>query len=81
MTKVINVNSRGALTLPKEIREKLGVSRGGQLLADIDEAGAVTLRPGIVIPVEMYTDARIEEFSRMNEAPLSGKKLHWRKAR
>jgi len=81
MTKVITVNDRGALTLPKEVREKLGVTRGGQLVVDMEEEGEVVLRAGVVMPVEIYSQTRVEEFRRMNEAPLAGKKLRWRKAR
>ena len=81
MTKVITVNERGAITLPREVRERLGVTRGGQLLVDVGEGGAVILRAGVVMPVEIYSDERIEEFQQMNEAPLIGKKLRWRKGR
>jgi AbrB family looped-hinge helix DNA binding protein len=81
MIKVITVNQRGALTLPKEVREKLGVTRGGQLVVDMDERGQAVLRAGVVMPVEIYSTARVEEFQRMNEAPLAGRKLRWRKAR
>ena len=80
MTKVITVNERGALTLPREMRERLGVAHGGQLVGEVDESGAVILRAGVVMPVEIYSKARVEEFHRMNEAPLTGKKLNWRKA-
>ena len=81
MTKVITVNERGALTLPREVRDKLGVTRGGQLVVDMDESGEVILRAGVVMPVEIYSTARTEEFQRLNEAPLAGKKLRWRKPR
>jgi len=81
MTKVVTVNQRGVLTLPKEARQKLGVSRGGQLVVDVSESGEVVLRAGVVMPVEIYSDARVEEFKRMNEAPLARKKLRWRKTR
>ena len=81
MTKIITVNERGAMTLPREVREKLGVTRGGQLVVDMDESGEVILRAGVVMPVEIYSTARVAEFERMNEAPLAGKKLRWRKAR
>jgi AbrB family looped-hinge helix DNA binding protein len=81
MIKVITVNQRGALTLPKEVREKLGVTRGGQLVVDMDERGQAVLRAGVVMPVEIYSTARVEEFQRMNEAPLAGRKLRWRKER
>jgi AbrB family looped-hinge helix DNA binding protein len=81
MTKVISVNQRGGLTLPKEARQKLGVSHGGQLLVDVSDSGEVVLRPGVVIPVEIYSESREDEFKRMNELPLASRKLRWRKAR
>lgn len=81
MTKIISVNERGALTLPKEVRDKLGVTRGGQLIVEFNEAGAVSLRPGVVMPMEIYSAARVEEFVRLNEKPLLGRKLRWRKAK
>ena len=81
MTKVITVSERGTLTLPKNVREKLGVTRGGQIVVDMDKNGQVILRTGVVMPVEIYSAVRIEEFRRMNEAPLAGKKLCWRKAK
>jgi AbrB family looped-hinge helix DNA binding protein len=81
MVKLISVNERGALTLPKEARERLGVSRGGQLVMDIDEQGGVILRAGMVMPIEIYSKAQIEEFQRLNETPLARKKLQWKKAR
>ena len=81
MTKVISVNERGALTLPKEARERLGVTHGGQLVVEVEKNGEVVLRSGVVMPVEIYTAARVKEFERMNETPLAGKKLRWRKAR
>lgn len=81
MTKVITVNERGALTLPKSVRDLLGVTRGGQIVADTDENG-VRLRPGVVMPVEIYSPERVEEFQLLNEAPLSDyKKIVWRKSR
>ena len=81
MNKVISISERGALTLPVELRERLGVKRGGHLIAEMGKSGEVVLRPGIVVPVEIYSEAQIEEFKRMNETPLAGKKLRWRKGR
>ena len=81
MVKIISVNQRGALTLPKEVRDKLGVARGGQLIVDFAENGEVVLRAGVVMPVEIYSAARMEEFKRMNENALAGKKFRWRKAK
>ncbi len=62
MIKVIDVNGRGALILPKEARERPGVADEGQLVVDGDESGDVVLRAGVVMPVEIYSVARVEEF-------------------
>lgn len=63
MNTIININERGTLTLPKEVRKKLGVSKAGQVLLGCDENGQVTLRPCATFPIEIYSDARISEFS------------------
>jgi bifunctional DNA-binding transcriptional regulator/antitoxin component of YhaV-PrlF toxin-antitoxin module len=34
MTKVININNRGILTLPKEMRRRLGVNGNSQIIAE-----------------------------------------------
>jgi bifunctional DNA-binding transcriptional regulator/antitoxin component of YhaV-PrlF toxin-antitoxin module len=79
MVKLISVNERGVLTLPKEARERLGVSHGGQLFMGIDEQGEVILRAGVVMPIEIYSNDRIEEFNSMNEVPLAEMNLQWKK--
>ena len=71
MTKVININDRGTLTLPREMRRRLGVSRNAQIVAEETEDG-ILLRPGVTFPVEMYSEARLAEFRRNNEESLAG---------
>jgi AbrB family looped-hinge helix DNA binding protein len=74
MTKVININPRGTLTLPKELRRRLGLARGGQLVAEETPEGLL-LRPGATFPVEIYTDERLAEFARNNEQALAAHRL------
>jgi len=69
MTKVININERGTLTLPKEMRQRLGLKEGGQVVAEETEQG-VLIRTGVTFPVEIYTDKRVAEFNRNNEEGL-----------
>lgn len=78
MTKVININQRGTLTLPKEMRRRLGVVAEGQVVAEETEDG-VLLRAGVTFPIEMYSDARVAEFRRHNEDALKGLRLKKRK--
>ena len=74
MTKVININPRGTLTLPKELRRRLGLPQGGQIVAEETREG-ILLRPGATFPVEIYTDKRLAEFARQNEEALAGYRL------
>ena len=69
MTKVININERGTLTLPKEMRDKLGLKEAGQVVAE-ETAQGILIRTGVTFPVEIYTDKRVAEFDRNNEEAL-----------
>jgi len=71
MTKVININERGTLTLPIEMRRRLGVSRSSQVVAEETDDG-ILLRAGVTFPVEVYSDKRLTEFRRNNEEALAG---------
>jgi bifunctional DNA-binding transcriptional regulator/antitoxin component of YhaV-PrlF toxin-antitoxin module len=70
MTKVININDRGTLTLPKELRRRLGVNGNGQVVAEETEEG-ILLRAGVTFPIEIYSDKRLAEFDRHNEQALT----------
>ena len=71
MTKVINMNERGTLTLPKALRQSIGLAGGGQVVAEKTSEG-ILIRAGATFPVEIYTDKRVAEFSRNNEQALAG---------
>jgi bifunctional DNA-binding transcriptional regulator/antitoxin component of YhaV-PrlF toxin-antitoxin module len=70
MTKVVNINDRGTLTLPKEMRRRLGVNGQAQVVAEETDEG-VLLRAGATFPVEVYSDSRLAEFRRNNEEALA----------
>lgn len=63
MVKVININDRGTLTLPKESRDRLGLRGSGQVVIEETPDG-ILLRPGVTFPVEIYTEDRLAEFKR-----------------
>ena len=71
MTKVININGRGTLTLPKELRQRAGIKAGSKIVAE-ETKGGILLRTGASFPVEMYSEKRLAEFARNNEAELAG---------
>ena len=69
MLKVININGRGTLTLPRESRERLGIKCSGQVVIE-DTPDGILLRPGVTFPIEIYSEARIADFERA-EADLA----------
>ncbi len=64
---IVKINSRGTLTLPKAMRQRLGVKGGGQMIVEEREDGLL-LRPGVAFPIEIYTEERIKEFEREEKA-------------
>jgi len=55
------------MTLPKTVRNLLGVSDGGTLVYSLNEDGVV-LQPAVTYPIEIYTDERIAEFKEDEDA-------------
>ena|GEM_PF-2694169 len=55
------------MTLPKALRNVLGVVNGGTLMYTFRD-GDVVLQPAMTYPIEIYTDERIAEFQEDEEA-------------
>jgi len=69
MTTVINVTKRGVLTLPVRLRRQLGLTGDNLVIAEATPDG-VLLRPAVALPIEIYTDERVQEFNE-SEAELA----------
>jgi len=61
MKATVTVTSRGTITLPAKLRRALGIDTDDQLIAETTSEGLL-LRPGVTLPVEIYSDKRIREF-------------------
>lgn len=70
MERIVSINERGTLTLPKDLRCKYGLEQGGQLVIEESNEGLL-LRPGVTFSIEIYSDERVEEFQQHNEADLA----------
>ncbi|MEM9481056.1 MAG: AbrB/MazE/SpoVT family DNA-binding domain-containing protein [Verrucomicrobiota bacterium] len=67
MAQTISIGRRGAITLPAKIRKRFGLEEDDQLLIEETEQGLL-LRPAVSIPVELYTEKRIQEFAADDDA-------------
>ena len=61
MTRTIQINERGSMTIPKELRRRLGIEKGGVVTAETTEEG-ILLRPAVAYAIEIYSDKRVAEF-------------------
>ena len=49
------------MTLPKPLRKKLGLEKGGVIMANPSDKG-IPLKPAVAFPIEMYSASRMAEF-------------------
>jgi antitoxin PrlF len=67
MQERVTINSRGVLTIPARMREAFGFKANDQLIIE-DTPQGLLLRPAVSIPVELYSEDRIKEFTRDDDA-------------
>jgi AbrB family looped-hinge helix DNA binding protein len=76
MQETTFLTERGTLTLPASIRKSLGLEGKQQLIVETTDNGEIVLRPAAVVPVEIYTEERIAEFTRDDKALAKLLKRH-----
>lgn len=58
----VKLGRNGQIAIPRAVMKRLALKGDETLLLDVTDDGAIRLRPAVVLPVEMYSDARIREF-------------------
>ena len=71
MTTTAMLTTRGTLTLPKKMRTYLALQGETTVLLETTSEG-ILVRPAAVTPIEIYSDERLAEFDRENNAALAG---------
>ena len=69
MQTTLTISNRGVITLPAKLRQALGLKADDQLIAETTPQG-VLLRPAVTLPLELYTQERVQEFDQA-EAELA----------
>lgn len=76
--EVLKLGKKGQLNVPREVMERLGLHGGDMLLLEVDEEGAIILRPTGVYPLEIYSDRRVAEFAEADEPiPEERVRVRW----
>lgn len=69
-SEVVKLGKKGQLNVPGDVMRRLGLQGGDMLLLEVDEEGAIVLRPTGVYPVEIYSDQRVAEFAEADTLTL-----------
>ena len=74
--ELVKIGKKGQITIPKSILKAIGIADDVPLLVETTGDGAIVLRQAGVYPIELYTDARIQEFEKLNTvSPALGKRI------
>jgi AbrB family looped-hinge helix DNA binding protein len=72
MQNKVTINERGVITIPTTMRDALGIKANDELIIEDTERGLL-LRPAFSVPIEIYSEDRISEFTGDEDA--IGKRL------
>ncbi|MBI4818355.1 MAG: AbrB/MazE/SpoVT family DNA-binding domain-containing protein [Deltaproteobacteria bacterium] len=76
MPTTITLTGKGQITIPKEIRDKVGLRPGDTLSASIDSQGRIVLLAARIEPEELFRDrppvTRVVSLDEMQEAIVRG---------
>lgn len=67
MQNKVTMNDRGVITIPAVFRQAFGLEPHDELILESTDQG-ILLRPAISVPIEIYTEDRIAEFTSDEEA-------------
>ena len=71
---LVKLGKKGQVTIPKGILRKLAIPDEAPLVVEASADGAIVLRQAVVFPIEIYSDARVKEFSETAKITLSEEK-------
>ena len=70
MTATLELGPKGSITLPKKMREKFDL-RDRSLISLEETPEGILIRPAVAFPIENYSNERLEEFERENNASIA----------
>ena len=74
--QLVKVGSKGQVSIPKSILDRLGIRKETLMIVELGGDGAILLRPAGVYPLETYTGERLREFEESDRlSPAERKKL------
>jgi AbrB family looped-hinge helix DNA binding protein len=69
--QLVKVGSKGQVSIPKVVLDRLGIKEQTPMLVDVTEDGTILLRQAGVYPIEIYSEERIREFDKADRLTAS----------
>ena len=60
--EIAKLGKKGQVTIPRQVLKRLGLDGEVPLTVETTPDGAILLRQAVLVPVEIYSAQRIEEF-------------------
>jgi antitoxin PrlF len=67
MKACVTISQHGVITIPARLRDAVGLKPEDELIIEATPEGLL-IRPAVSVPIELYTDERIAEFTRDDKA-------------
>ena len=67
--ELVKLGKKGQVTIPRSVLKAIGIADGAPMMVETTADGAIILRQAAVYPIELYSDARVEEFEKSNTVP------------
>ena len=61
MRQHLTISKKGQVTLPVELRKKMGLEAGGTVIAE-EKSGELVLRAAAVVEIDLYTDEQVSRW-------------------
>lgn len=62
--ELAKLGKKGQVTIPRPVLKRLGLEGEVPLTVETTPDGAILLRQAVLVPIEIYSEARIKEFER-----------------
>jgi AbrB family looped-hinge helix DNA binding protein len=71
----VKLGRNGQIAIPRAVMKRLALKGDETLLLDVTDDGAIRLRPAAVLPIELYSEARVREFEETTQADEATRSL------
>jgi len=74
MRQHLTISKKGQVTLPAELRKKMGLTAGGMVIAE-EKDGELILRPAAVVEIDLYADEQVARWDEEDRLDAQTRKM------